>query len=100
MTKEFLDGLEGPRVLKPKNKRGRSRRSATMHEPRTLVKADTGFYSRPRAMTLDDEITLPKLMEVGKIEVQNTAQTGTVDRKVEHDRSRRNPTSRTCSSME
>ncbi|KXN86130.1 hypothetical protein AN958_10497 [Leucoagaricus sp. SymC.cos] len=69
VTKEFLDDLEGPRILKSKNKRGRNRRSATTHEPRALVKlSGTGVHGPRRAMTVEDEIKLPKLADIGKVE--------------------------------
>jgi hypothetical protein len=49
VTKEYLDEIEGPRMSKPRNRRGRTRRSTIMPDPLTVSKnIDDRLYSQFR----------------------------------------------------
>lgn len=62
----------------------------TMHESGALAKVEVGYYNPRRAMTHDDEITLPGLMEAVKTEE-------IVEKKID---ARRTPNGRTCAMFE
>lgn len=99
VTKEFLDELEGPRMLKPRNRRGRARRSATMSDPRALVKdIENELYGRGqtrRAVAADDEIMAPIFAPVANLDLGAGVQkVEVVDSKADLVRARRDSESK------
>ncbi|KAF9443322.1 hypothetical protein P691DRAFT_417894 [Macrolepiota fuliginosa MF-IS2] len=91
VTKEFLDEIEGPRLLKPRSRRGRRIRSATMSavsDPHVLAKV-AGYYGHDhprRAATVDDEIMAPvptKYSTVMGLDVEKVEKMSAVDNKAE-----------------
>jgi len=66
VTKEFLDSLQGPRALKPRNMRGIHRSATAPH----ILTGATGW--EPRASS---SVTLPTLMRGEKVESPESSST-------------------------
>ncbi|EKM79872.1 hypothetical protein AGABI1DRAFT_127553 [Agaricus bisporus var. burnettii JB137-S8] len=88
VTKEFLDELEGPHILKPRNRRGRTRRSAIMPDPRILSKnIEDRLYGRSQsrcAPTINNDVKAPCFSPPTDLGVSNA-----IDSKVGWERVRR-----------
>ncbi|XP_006456809.1 hypothetical protein AGABI2DRAFT_122698 [Agaricus bisporus var. bisporus H97] len=93
VTKEFLDELEGPHILKPRNRRGRTRRSAIMPDPRILSKnIEDRLYGRSQsrcAPTINNDVKAPCFSSPTDLGVSNA-----IDSKVGWERVRRDAVGR------